>query len=284
MNKHLIGLDAGHGGAYTGTYSVETAKTGLYEKDLTLELAKLVRDRLVAHGFGVVMTRETDVRPGDVSQRAAQLARAGCAYAVSIHFNGAANEAAHGAEVFVPYGALDGKIEAGYQRYLSPLFAIRAPFARSNNAQNRNETFDKKLNTATGVYGATTKLKADYFGFVRTGWAAGMLSDLLEVCFLTNRGDYTAYMASKAKVADAIARAIVEGFGEEWEPKPEKKPEPAPAPKQLYRVGTGWKDGKCVNQSGAFYNLQYAVNACKFGEKVFTKAGTIVYENVYRKK
>lgn len=273
MNKR-IGIDAGHGGGYTGTYSIDSRKDGLFEKHYTLEVARAVRDRLIPYGFEVIMTRENDNRPGDVSQRAKMLASAKCDYAVSIHFNGSENASANGCEVFVPYEATNGIIEAGYQKYLGELFDIRKPFARSNNSLNRNETFDKRLNLNTGKFEAATALKSDYFGFVRTGWADGMQSDLLEICFLTNRKDFEVFTRNKDKVADAIARAIVEGYGFLWDG----------TPKQIYRVGTDWKDGKCVNQTGAYYTLRYAVNACKFGQKVFTKTGTTVYANMYKEK
>ena len=39
--KAVIGIDAGHGGSSTGTYSCTTKSDGLYEKDYTLELALL---------------------------------------------------------------------------------------------------------------------------------------------------------------------------------------------------------------------------------------------------
>ncbi len=49
-------LDAGHGGEDGGAVSA----SGLYEKDLNLRVAMLVREMLEANGVTVVMTRETD--------------------------------------------------------------------------------------------------------------------------------------------------------------------------------------------------------------------------------
>ena len=46
IKRIKIGIDPGHGGAYTGTYSVSTVKDGLYEKDYALELALMVREHL----------------------------------------------------------------------------------------------------------------------------------------------------------------------------------------------------------------------------------------------
>lgn len=57
MAKVMIGLDAGHGGNSSGTYSVNTTKDGLYERDFTLELVKLINERLLANGFKTFLTR-----------------------------------------------------------------------------------------------------------------------------------------------------------------------------------------------------------------------------------
>jgi N-acetylmuramoyl-L-alanine amidase len=50
-------LDAGHGGEDGGAVSA----TDIYEKDLNLAIAKILREMLEANGIPVVMTRETDV-------------------------------------------------------------------------------------------------------------------------------------------------------------------------------------------------------------------------------
>lgn len=216
MSKVKIGLDAGHGGASSGTYSCNTTKDKLYEKDYCLELVKMVGERLLANGFGVFYTRTTDVNPGNVSERAKMCINAGCKYAVSIHFNGFNKESANGCEVFVPYAEKGAGIEVGYYNYLGKYFTRRSPFARSNNYSNRDETYDKKINTETRKFDAVTSSKTDYFGFIRTSWAGGLSADLLEVCFLTNKADFAAYTENKAAIADAIARSIVEGYGETY--------------------------------------------------------------------
>ena len=221
-----IGLDAGHGGSSTGTYSVRTETDGIYEKTYALELCRMVRDRLLTNGFDVFMTRDSDVKPGNVSERARQCIAAGCSYAVSVHFNGSANEGARGTEVFVPYGEVSGGIEAGYQRYLGAFFPLRSPFARSSDVNDKDAVFDKRLNMTTRKFEAVSQTKKDYFGFIRTGWAGGMSADLLEVCFLTNPADFSVYLANREAIADAIARAITEGYKKVWQQE-EKPADPA---------------------------------------------------------
>ena len=208
----IIGLDAGHGGNSSGTYSCNTTRDGLFEKDHALELTKMVAERLKHNGFGVYMTRTTDVNPGTVSERAEMCVNAGCKYAVSLHFNGFDDKTANGCEVFVPYAEKGAGIEVGYHNYLGKFFKRRAPFARSNSYSNRNEIFNKKLNVSTRKFDAVTSSKMDYFGFIRSAWAKGLSADLLEVCFLTNPSDFKIYTEKKADIADAIARSIVEGY------------------------------------------------------------------------
>ncbi|MBR5202654.1 MAG: N-acetylmuramoyl-L-alanine amidase [Clostridia bacterium] len=207
-----IGLDAGHGGDYTGTYSIDTKINGLYEEDYTLELALLIDKHLRRNGFETYLTRKSDMRPGDVSERAKACAKEKCDFAVSLHFNGSNDVTANGTEVYVPYRETAANIEVGFLNCLKEYFRERKPFARSNNANNRNEILDKKMNVSTKKFEATAN-KSEYFGFVRTAWAQGLSADLLEICFLTNRKDYDTYMQNKEKIAEGLAKAIVEGFG-----------------------------------------------------------------------
>ena len=237
----IIGLDAGHGGSSSGTYSIDSKKDGLFEEHYTLDLCKRVSERLVEHGFKTVLTRTTDTNPGDTSKRARMLIEAKCNFCLSIHFNGFENESANGCEVFVPYGEKGAGIEAGFQKYLGEIFALRKPFARSNNYYNRNNVLDKKLNVSTRKFEALSTDK-DYFGFIRTCWENGVSADLLEVCFLTNRKDFDAYTKNVDRVADAIARSICEGYKVEWLPKlPETPKEPAEE-KGRFRVVAGSYD------------------------------------------
>ena len=235
-----IGLDPGHGGSSSGTYSINTTKDKLYEKDHALELSLLIRDHLLRNGFAVFMTRTTDINPGSVDKRAKMCVEAGCKYAVSVHFNGFDKESANGTEVFVPYAEKGAGIEAGFYEVLGKYFKRRAPFARSNNYYNRNETFDKKLNVSTRKFEAVSS-NSDYFGFIRTAWANGLSADLLEVCFLTNRNDFDTYIKNKEAIAEGIAKSIVEGYGKEYVPS-EKVSDPIPETEKtnsIFKVQVG---------------------------------------------
>lgn len=44
-----------------------------------------------------------------------------------------------------------------------------------------------------------------------------------------------------------------------------------------YRVGSGWKNGICLNQTGAYRNKDFAIADCKSGQNVYDENGTVIY-------
>lgn len=213
--KAVIGIDPGHGENSSGTYSCNSKNDGLFEKDFALEQALLIEKHLLRNGFTPILTRKTDINPGNVSERAKFLAKNKADFALSIHFNGFKNENANGSEVFVPYGEKLAGIECGFYEVLGKYFKRREPFARSNSYYDRNKTFDKKLNTKTRRFENFSDEK-DYFGFIRTCYEKGVSADLLEICFLTNKNDFENYLKNREEIAEGIAKSIVEGFGEKF--------------------------------------------------------------------
>jgi N-acetylmuramoyl-L-alanine amidase len=59
-HRRTIVVDAGHGGPDPGMHGPIGARTTLYEKDVTLTVAKKLARELESRGVGVVMTRTTD--------------------------------------------------------------------------------------------------------------------------------------------------------------------------------------------------------------------------------
>lgn len=80
-------VDAGHGGEDPGA----VGRDGTREKDVNLAVARAFRDRLVARGAQVVMTRQGDETVGDADhdlQRRVEIAREGRGHLfISIHHN-----------------------------------------------------------------------------------------------------------------------------------------------------------------------------------------------------
>lgn len=80
----------------------------------------------------------------------------------------------------------------------------------------------------------------------------------------------------KAETIEKI-ESIADAGKTESTPDTEK---PKTSSETWYRIGTGWKDGICQNQQGAYQNLNYAIIDCKSGFSVYDNKGTIVYTNV----
>ncbi len=103
-NPRLIVLDAGHGGSDRGTIH-----GGVAEADLTLDMTKRLRDILVARGWQVRLTRDTDVdvyAPNDSAHEELQARvdvanKAGARLFVSIHVNAFINAGPYGTTVYV---------------------------------------------------------------------------------------------------------------------------------------------------------------------------------------
>ena len=89
-------LDPGHGGEDTGVRGLED----LEEKQITLDIARRVRQRLESRlGIRVILTRDDDRGPG-VDERAAAANNSKADLFLSLHANGALAPTMAGAEVF----------------------------------------------------------------------------------------------------------------------------------------------------------------------------------------
>jgi N-acetylmuramoyl-L-alanine amidase len=88
-------VDAGHGGRDPGA----SGHFGLVEKDLTLRMARLLRPRLEAMGFQVVMTRDGD-ETLSLEERTALAEGADGDVFLSLHANSAPRPALHGIEIW----------------------------------------------------------------------------------------------------------------------------------------------------------------------------------------
>jgi N-acetylmuramoyl-L-alanine amidase len=103
-NPRLIVIDPGHGGSDIGTMH-----GGVSEAQLTLDMAKRLRDLLVAQGWQVKMTRETDVdvyQPNDsardeLAARDDVANKAGARMFISIHVNAFINSGPYGTTTYI---------------------------------------------------------------------------------------------------------------------------------------------------------------------------------------
>ena len=95
--RPLVLIDAGHGGHDPGAVAVSGE---VNEKQLTLQLARELREQLASNGrVRIAMTREDD-RFLTLEQRSALARRLGASLYVSLHMDSAPNPLARGASVY----------------------------------------------------------------------------------------------------------------------------------------------------------------------------------------
>ena len=98
----VVVLDPGHGGTDRGVIAGDAV-----EKDLALDLAKLVRVELERQNLRVVLTR-TDDRELPALARAEQANRVGADLVLALHFDGYVDPRARGATAYCPLATVGG--------------------------------------------------------------------------------------------------------------------------------------------------------------------------------
>jgi N-acetylmuramoyl-L-alanine amidase len=182
---YVVTLDPGHGGSADNNHpellfdpGVE-AVNGLVEKDLTLDIAKRVRDRLRRLGVQVVMTRDRD-QYVDITPRIEAANSHNANLFVSIHLNYFGDDPdVGGSLVLYPNAASEAFATAMAATLGKQLGPIGIP---SDGAQLRDNLW-------------TT---------------AQMPAVTVECAYLSNLGEAT--MLRKSSALDAIATAIVKGM------------------------------------------------------------------------
>jgi N-acetylmuramoyl-L-alanine amidase len=180
-NPRLIVIDPGHGGSDSGS-----EHGSLKEADLALDMAKRLRDILVARGWQVKLTRETDVdvyapndSPHDELQARVDVAnKAGARLFVSIHANAFINSG--------PYGTTC---------YISKPEDV--PLARNVEAQLAQDG---------------TKDDGVVKSHLYVTYHTRMPAVLVETAFLTNPSDYA--LLASAAWRQKVAQEIADGIGQ----------------------------------------------------------------------
>jgi N-acetylmuramoyl-L-alanine amidase len=209
----LIYLDAGHGGKDAGAVG-----NGLREKDLTLDICKRIRTRLLNYeNVKVLMSRETDIYL-TLDERTRKANKANADILLSVHINSAA-ASARGFETFIhPDTRAATK---AFQNVLHPeIFK-----AMSVNVPDRGK-------------------KAKNFHMVRESKMSAVLTENL---FISNPSD--AALLAKAEFLDKIAQGHVIGL-EKFLGLKKKETEPPRKPTV--------KDKLWIVQVGAFEEKENA--------------------------
>lgn len=178
-NKVVVCIDAGHGGDDVGAILDKR-----YEKDDTLEVAKLVKKYLKKQNIKVIMTRDKD-KAVSLKERCNIANRKKADLFVSIHRNSA--KTGNGIEVWCNSGK------------------------REEDTKLANTIIEKLQNTEIqknrGVkYGTIDGENSDYYVLKYTN----MPSCLIELGFITNERDNELLDHHQSEYAKAIADGIVE--------------------------------------------------------------------------
>lgn len=179
----LIVLDAGHGGRDPGAAGVD----GVVEKDVVLEVTRLLARRLRARPPLLVLMTRTDDSFVPLERRLSA-AGAGAALFLSLHANACSDASARGLEVF--YGGGD--------------IRTAATGAASQRAALLGRTLDEALRK-NGVGPIRAARPGDFRVLVRNP----VPSALVEIGYLTHPGD--AAQARNAQYQALLADALAEG-------------------------------------------------------------------------
>jgi N-acetylmuramoyl-L-alanine amidase len=180
-NPRLIVIDPGHGGSDVGTQH-----GGLREADLTLDMAKRLRDILIARGWQVKLTRESDVdvyAPNDSARDELQARvdvanNAGARLFVSIHANAYINSGPYGTTCYI--------------------------------SKPDDVAFARSVETHLAADG--TKDDGVIKSHLYVTYHTRMPAVLVETAFLTNPSDYA--LLASAQWRQKVAQEIADGIGE----------------------------------------------------------------------
>ncbi|MGQ0702118.1 MAG: N-acetylmuramoyl-L-alanine amidase [Gemmatimonadales bacterium] len=230
---HVVTIDAGHGGTDAGTLGRHFPR-GVHEKDITLALARLVREELRREGVRVVMTRDSDTL---IALRdRGPYCRADCDLFVSIHVN--AMPARPGAERvrgFETYFLAEARTEDAARVARMENEAIRFEAAESDAELSQLEFIlkDLQLNEYLRESARAAELVQSYLIEAHTGPNLGVKQAgfmvlatarrpaiLIETGFATNAQDarLLSSRTSRRNLAASIADAII-GYLREYERK-----------------------------------------------------------------
>jgi N-acetylmuramoyl-L-alanine amidase len=178
LKGKVIVVDPGHGDDRPGAVA-----NGIVEKNVTLDVAKRVKDKLEAQGATVYLTRngDTDCAPGasietDLACRPALATKKHADIFVSIHVN-SADASAKGAETYY------------YKNSDKPLAnAIQQHYVKETGLKDRH-------------------VRQDSFSVIRHATVPGVL---IELGFLTNSSDAVKLKSNTSK--DQMAQGITDGI------------------------------------------------------------------------
>lgn len=191
FNGYTIVLDAGHGGRDGGSLGVN----GTIEKEINLEYTYALKEKLVAMGYKVELTRKNDdglysplahnKKQSDMKERFKIIQRVNPNLVVSIHMNSFKDSSAHGATTYFRSGDDSGKLCA--------------------------DLIQKSLKTYCGA--KTEKSKVGDYYILNCSYYTAVL---IECGFLSNSDEEVLLNTTdyKNKIVNAISKGILLYFGQ----------------------------------------------------------------------
>lgn len=198
-----IFIDPGHGGSDPGACA-----NGLKEKDLTLKIAKKIKDKLAEYeNVSVKLSREGD-QTLSLKERTDMANAWGADYVVSVHINSAAGTNGTGFESYIYSGTVSEATVASQN-------VIHPEIVKATGFRDRGK-------------------KRENFHMVRETRASALLT---ENGFINNPAD--AMKLKDDKFFDKIAQGHVNGLVKTFGLKKKSTPKLAPKKNVFYRVITG---------------------------------------------
>ncbi len=177
-----ICIDPGHGGSDSGGSGL-----GRKEKADVLDIALRIKKLLEAQGVGVVMTRTTD-KSVTIAQRTSLANKEKCDYFLSIHRDAFSDAAVNGASIYIYSGA-------------------------SAATEKKAKTVYDAVIKATGFRKRGLKKGAANYKDYGVNKNTTMSAALLELGFITNKGDNDIFNSKKDVLALEIAKALCSVVG-----------------------------------------------------------------------
>lgn len=226
-SRPLIVIDAGHGGHDPGAINAEH---GWREKDVTLAVARAVRDTLLATGrFRVALTRNDD-QFLILQERYGIARRLNADLFLSVHADAAENEEARGATIYtlseVASDREASRLAARENRsdILNGVDLSRQPAGigailidlMQRDTMAKSTQFARILEREAGPL-MTFQRPAHRFASLVVLKAPDVPSLLLETGYISNEADGTLIRstAGQRRIADGVARAVIVYFARE---------------------------------------------------------------------
>jgi N-acetylmuramoyl-L-alanine amidase len=218
--KHIVVLDAGHGGVDPGTIGIG----GTFEKDVTLGMVRELRRQLEATGrYKVVLTRDEDIFIR-LRDRVAKARAAGAELFVSIHADSIRNRDTRGASIYTLSETASDDEAAGLaarenrsdiiagvdlSHENKDVMSILIDLAQ-RETMNRSATFAGLLVDELGHEIQLIPVKPHRFAGFAVLRAPDVPAALIELGYLSNRADeqLLTHPKQRAKVASSITHAI----------------------------------------------------------------------------